>query len=85
MHPQPSFGPPGISVSETSTAIWFAQTVGRQVRVIDYYEASGVDLGHYVREITGKHEYGGHIVPHDAQAKEMGTGRAVWKCCKASA
>jgi phage terminase large subunit len=60
-----------------STAIWFAQTVGRQVRVIDYYEASGVDLGHYVREITGKpYEYGGHIVPHDAQAKEMGTGKS---------
>ena len=60
-----------------STAIWFAQTVGRQVRVIDYYEATGVDLGHYVRELASRpYDYGGHIVPHDAQAKELGTGKS---------
>ena len=59
-----------------STAIWFAQTIGREIRVIDYYEASGVDLGHYVREIEAKpYIYGGHIVPHDAQARELGTGK----------
>jgi phage terminase large subunit len=60
-----------------STAIWFAQVVGREVRLIDYYEASGVDLGHYVREIQRKdYIYAGHIVPHDAQAKELGTGKS---------
>ncbi|HEY6704425.1 MAG TPA: hypothetical protein VI010_10025, partial [Xanthobacteraceae bacterium] len=37
-----------------ATAIWFAQVVGREIRIIDYYEASGVDLGHYVREIQSK-------------------------------
>lgn len=59
-----------------ATAIWFAQSVGREVRLIDYYEASGADLGHYVREILNKpYVYGGHIVPHDAQAKELGTGK----------
>lgn len=59
-----------------STAIWFAQTVGREIRLIDYYEGSGVDLGHYVREIKNKpYTYGGHILPHDAQAKELGTGK----------
>ena len=35
-----------------ATAIWFAQVIGREIRIIDYYEASGVDLGHYVREIN---------------------------------
>jgi hypothetical protein len=60
-----------------STAIWFAQVVGREIRIIDYYEASGVDLGHYVREIASKpYLYAGHIVPHDAQAKELGTGKS---------
>lgn len=60
-----------------STAIWFAQVVGREIRLIDYYEASGVDLGHYVREIQNKaYLYSGHIVPHDAQAKELGTGKS---------
>ena len=60
-----------------STAIWFAQVVGREIRIIDYYEASGADLGHYVREIFNKpYIYAGHIVPHDAQAKELGTGKS---------
>lgn len=60
-----------------STAIWFAQVVGREIRLIDYYEASGVDLGHYVREIGRRsYVYAGHIVPHDAQAKELGTGKS---------
>lgn len=60
-----------------ATAIWFAQMVGREIRIIDYYEASGVDLGHYVRELMGKpYVYAGHIVPHDARAKELGTGKS---------
>ena len=60
-----------------ATAIWFAQVVGREIRIIDYYEASGVDLGHYVREIQSKpYVYAGHIAPHDAQAKELGTGKS---------
>jgi phage terminase large subunit len=60
-----------------STAIWFAQVVGREIRILDYYEATGADLGHYVREIVGRpYVYGGHIVPHDAQAKELGTGKS---------
>ena len=60
-----------------STAIWFAQVIGREIRIIDYYEASGADLGHYVRELVGKpYIYAGHIVPHDAQAKELGTGKS---------
>ena len=59
------------------TAIWFAQVVGREIRLIDYYEANGVDLGHYVREIMSKpYLYADHIVPHDAQAKELGTGKS---------
>ena len=60
-----------------STAIWFAQVVGREIHLIDYYESSGVDLGHYVREIQQRpYLYAGHIVPHDAQAKELGTGKS---------
>jgi phage terminase large subunit len=60
-----------------ATAIWFAQLVGREIRIIDYYEASGVDLGHYVREINARpYVYAGHIVPHDAQARELGTGKS---------
>lgn len=60
-----------------ATAIWFAQVVGREIRLIDYYEASGADLGHYVNQIRNRaYVYAGHIVPHDAQAKELGTGKS---------
>ncbi len=59
-----------------STALWFAQVVGKEVRIIDYYEASGADLGHYVRELHNRsYVYAGHIVPHDSQARELGTGK----------
>jgi len=127
-----------------ATAIWFAQVVGREIRIIDYYESAGVDLGHYpcnskvrilsgvipgrreaanpesittgrgvmdsgsrslrslgrndgtgwfevaspdkssfmesmvyVRELDARpYVYAGHIVPHDAQARELGTGKS---------
>jgi phage terminase large subunit len=49
--------------------------VGKEVHVIDYYEASGADLGHYVRELQAKpYVYSHHILPHDAAARELGTG-----------
>jgi hypothetical protein len=51
--------------------------VGREIRIIDYYESSGVELAHYVRELQKRdYLYAGHIVPHDAQAKELGTGKS---------
>jgi phage terminase large subunit len=60
-----------------ATAIWFAQAIGREIRIIDYYEASGVELGRCVRELAARpYIYAGHIVPHDAQAKELGTGKS---------
>ena len=58
-----------------STAIWFLQEIGREVHCIDYYEASGMDLGHYVRELIRRdYVYDKHILPHDAAARELGTG-----------
>lgn len=59
-----------------STAIWFAQQVGKEVRLIDYYESSGVGLDHYVKVLLGKrYVYGDHILPHDAEVREFGTGK----------
>ena len=60
-----------------ATAIWFCQAVGKEIRLIDYYESSGADLGHYVSQLRQRpYVYAGHIVPHDAQAKELGTGKS---------
>lgn len=58
-----------------STAIWFVQCVGRERRLIDYYEASGVGLDHYVQVLKDKgYVYGTHYFPHDVQVKELGSG-----------
>ena len=37
-----------------STAIFFAQWVGQEVRIIDYYENSGVGLDHYAKELSSR-------------------------------
>lgn len=58
-----------------STAIWFFQQIGRELHVVDYYEASGEGLEHYARMLQGKpYVWGTHYLPHDAAARELGTG-----------
>ena len=58
-----------------STAIWFYQQSGPEIRVIDYYEASGAGLDHYARVLANKdYLYGDHYVPHDAAVRDLGTG-----------
>ena len=60
-----------------STAIWFAQHVGAEVRLIDYYESSGVGLDHYMRVLNEKgYIYGNHILPHDVRVRELGSGKS---------
>ena len=60
-----------------STAIWFAQYSGAEIRIIDYYESSGVGLDHYVRVLNQKgYIYGDHILPHDVRVKELGSGKS---------
>ena len=63
------------------TAIWFVQRIGSEVRLIDYYEASGVGLDHYVEHLRDwekqhKTRFGTHFLPHDVSAQELGTGRS---------
>lgn len=71
--------------------IWFVQLVGREIRIIDYYEASGYGLDHYAAVLAGtngerdkperwaaraKYLYGKHWGPHDIMVRELGTGRS---------
>lgn len=54
-----------------STAIWFYQQLAGQVRVIDYYEASGYAVQHFVRVLGERgYTYGSDYVPHDARVRE---------------
>jgi len=60
-----------------TTVIWFAQYVGQEIRIIDYYENSGLALDHYVSVLRDKgYNYEQHILPHDVRVKELGTGKS---------
>lgn len=59
-----------------ATAIWCIQLQGREIRCIDYIENSGVGVDWYIRELDKRPwKWGTHIVPHDAEAREFGTGK----------
>lgn len=60
-----------------STAIWFIQRAGREFRLIDYHEGSGVGLDEYARILEDKRNehrwtYGKHYFPHDVSHRELG-------------
>lgn len=60
------------------TAIIFSQsTRSGEVRIIDYYEASGEGLQHYAKILKDKpYVYGRHWAPHDIQVRELASGRS---------
>lgn len=62
---------------DDATAIVFYQRAGREIHLIDYLEGSDVGLEFYVRELQRRpYTYGEHWLPHDANARELGTGRS---------
>ena len=65
-----------LGIGDT-TAIWFVQRIGREVRVIDFYEMSGEGFPHYAKILQGKpYVYGRHIAPHDIAVRELSSGRS---------
>jgi phage terminase large subunit len=67
-----------------STAIWFAQRNGAEIRCIDYYEANAQPLSHYVGVINAKpYVYAEDWLPHDAQAKELTSGKSAIEILRA--
>ena len=61
-----------------STAIWFFQIMGREIRVIDHYENNGEWLSHYVGVLKEKgYRYWTVWLPHDAQARSLQTWKTV--------
>lgn len=74
-----------LGVNDTTT-IWFTQQYRNEIRVIDYYEMSGMGLEHYAQIIRGqspdgkgKHRaayaYRYHNWPHDGSARDLTTGK----------
>lgn len=61
-----------------STAITFWQEIGGEIRIIDFYEAQGEGIAHYVKLIQSKpYVYGSHYFPHDAGSGSIQTGRTL--------
>ena len=61
------------------TAIWFYQIYGKEVRVIDHYEANNEPLAHYARILDEKaqqfgYRYEKHFAPHDIAARDLSSG-----------
>lgn len=60
---------------DDSTAIWWWQKIGNEIRLIDYYENAGQNIEHYCEILKGKsYKYGKHYVPHDAANKLLAAG-----------
>ncbi|MHA3059920.1 PBSX family phage terminase large subunit [Acinetobacter sp. ANC 4636] len=62
-----------------STAIWFFQVYGKEIRVIDHYEANNEPLAHYARILDEKkqkygYNYEKHFAPHDIAARDLSSG-----------
>lgn len=62
-----------------STAIWFAQRVAMQYRILGYFQDSlQDDVGYFLKEMQRRgYVYGTCHLPHDGKAKRLGTKRTV--------
>lgn len=60
------------------TAIWFAQIIGAETRLIDFYENRGVALDHYAKVLRDKpYAYFRHLLPHDGSKGELIAGTHI--------
>jgi phage terminase large subunit len=61
-----------------NTALWFFQRVAMQWRLLGYYEESGEDITHFLKELQRRgYIYGTMHLPHDAKAKRLGSKLSI--------
>lgn len=59
---------------DDATAVWFAQVVNREIRLIDYQEWTGQALTSVAKDVLAKpYAYEKHVLPHDAEVRELTT------------
>ena len=57
--------------------IWFTQTVGNQIMLIDYYENHGKGFDHYADYLRDRgYVYSSHNAPHDIKVRELMSGKS---------
>jgi phage terminase large subunit len=68
-----------------STAIWFVQFIGTEIRVLRYLEDSQKTISYYLAEIQKfGYVFDTHYLPHDAAAKNLGTGKSIEEIVRAT-
>mgnify|MGYP003349544022 FL=1 len=60
-----------------STAIWVAQIVGKEIRLVDFYENHSEGLDTYVTWLRDNGwDNAVQLLPHDVEVRELGTGKS---------
>lgn len=60
-----------LGMNDSNTII-FVQSVGNEIRIIDFYENSGEGLAHYVGVLKERgYVYEKHIFPHDVEVRSL--------------
>lgn len=60
-----------------STALWVAQNVGQETRLMDYVENHGQGLDWYVNWLKDNNWHKAEqLLPHDVEVRELGTGKS---------
>lgn len=60
------------------TGIWFAQLVGLEYRLIDYYQNNRQKMPHYIDMLARRgYTYGIHWLPHDAEHEQLAAQNTV--------
>lgn len=58
-------------------AIWIYQLVGKEIHCVDYYENADESAAHYIKWLkTRPYSIDMHVLPHDAKAREKGSGKS---------
>ncbi len=61
-----------------STSIWFFQTNGKELAIIDFWSESGYSVADVLAMLRDKsYQYGTFFLPHDARNKSFQTGKSV--------
>lgn len=61
----------GTGKLSDATAIWIAQFVGKEIRILDYYEAQGQELGAHIDWLrTNNYDKCTCVLPHDGGTKD---------------
>jgi hypothetical protein len=67
----------GISKGN-AMVVWFVQAIGKEIRVINYYEAENEGMSHFISYVNKfakdyNINYGEHCAPHDIEVRDLMT------------